>query len=180
MAGTPTRNNQYSRAVWTLGHSTRTFDEFLDLLRAHGVQAVADVRRFPGSRRHPQYGQAPLRSALVEHGIEYRWFEALGGRRTPIPESPNTAWRNRAFRGYADYMATEEFAAGLDALIELARELRTAIVCAEAVWWRCHRALIADALVLRGVEVIHIVDARQNVPHLLTSPAQVVQGELKY
>jgi uncharacterized protein (DUF488 family) len=166
--------------IWTLGHSTRTFDDFLHLLRIHRVQAVADVRRFPGSRRHPQYGQAILRSALAEQGLAYHWFEALGGRRAPTPGSPNTAWRNRAFRGYADYMATEEFAAGLAALLELAGEHRTAIVCAEAMWWRCHRALIADALCARGIEVIHIVDARQSVTHPLTSPAQVVQRELKY
>jgi uncharacterized protein (DUF488 family) len=166
--------------IWTLGHSTRTFDEFLDLLRIHDVQAVADVRRFPGSRRHPQFGQAALHRALADHGLEYRWFEALGGRRTPTPNSPNTAWRNRAFRGYADYMATAEFAAGLAALLDLASERRTAMVCAEAMWWRCHRALIADALCTRGIEVTHIVDARQSVPHPLTSPAQIVQGELKY
>jgi len=166
--------------IWTLGHSTRPLDEFVALLRIHGVQAVADVRRFPGSRRHPQFGQAVLRAALADHGLEYRWFEALGGRRTPAANSANAAWRNRAFRGYADYMATVEFAAALAALIEFAEVLRTAIVCAEAMWWRCHRALIADALCARGIEVIHILDARHSVTHPLTQPAQIVQGELKY
>ncbi len=150
------------------------------MLQQHELQAVADVRRFPGSRRHPQYGQTALRDALVENDIQYRWFEALGGRRTPSPQSTNVGWRNPAFRGYADHMQTALFATGLDALIAWAGGARTAIVCAEAMWWRCHRALIADALCARGFEVIHILDAQHSLAHPLTSPAQIVQGELSY
>ncbi len=166
--------------IWTIGHSTRPLNTFLALLEHYRIEAVADVRRFPGSRRHPQYAQAPLGSALTEDGITYQWIVALGGRRQPRPDSPNTAWRNPQFRGYADYMASKEFEQGLHELLEVAGRFRTTMMCAEAVWWRCHRALIADVLCVRGIKVVHIIDQTRAETHRYTSPARIVQGRLSY
>jgi uncharacterized protein (DUF488 family) len=166
--------------IWTIGHSTRPWKTFLELLTHYQLEAVVDVRRFPGSRRQPQYAQAPLRSALAEHGISYHWIAALGGRRRPRPDSPNITWRNASFRGYADHIASAEFAEGLNELLEVAGRLRTTLMCAEAVWWRCHRALIADVLCVRGIEVLHILDETHTVVHPYTSPARIVQGRLSY
>lgn len=166
--------------VWTIGHSTRPMKTFLALLAHYQVEAVVDVRRFPGSRRQPQYAQAALCSALAEHGIAYYWIAALGGRRRPRLDSPKIAWRNASFRGYADYIASAEFADGLNQLLDIAAHLRTAIMCAEAVWWRCHRALIADVLCVRGIKVVHIIDETHGVVHPYTSPARIVQGRLSY
>ena len=166
--------------VWTIGHSSRPLGSFLDLLVRHHVRGVADVRRFPGSRRQPAYAQDPLRAALERRGIGYAWLPALGGRRRPRADSPNTAWRNASFRGYADHMASAEFASGMDELLALAAERRTAMMCAEALWWRCHRALIADALCVAGIEVQHILDAGHCAAHPLTSPARIVGGRLSY
>jgi uncharacterized protein (DUF488 family) len=150
------------------------------MLAHHRVEAVADVRRFPGSRRQPQFGEEALRRALAEHGIAYRWIEALGGRRRPRPDSPNIAWRNASFRGYADHIVSTEFAEGLSELLEVAAGQRTSMMCAEAVWWRCHRALISDVLCVRGIEVVHIIDETHAVVHPYTSPARIVQGRLTY
>ena len=166
--------------VWTIGHSTRPLQTFLALLEHYQIEAVADVRRFPGSRRQPQYAQAALSRALAENGIAYRWIAAMGGRRRPQPDSPNIAWRNASFRGYADYMASKEFEEGLNELLEVAVRLRTTLMCAEAVWWRCHRALIADLLCVRGINVMHIIDETHAVVHPYTSPARIVQGRLSY
>jgi uncharacterized protein (DUF488 family) len=166
--------------IWTIGHSTRAVDAFLELLAGHRLEAVADVRRFPGSRRYPQYAQAALGATLAAHGIAYRWLPALGGRRRPLPDSHNTTWRNASFRGYADYMETPEFARGMDELIDLAGHSRTTLMCAEAVWWRCHRALIADALCVRGIEVVHILDAGHAATHPYTAAARIVDGRLSY
>jgi uncharacterized protein (DUF488 family) len=166
--------------IWTIGHSTRPLEDFLALLASYAIENVADVRSFPGSRRYPQYGKVELSASLAEHGLGYHWLPALGGRRRVSPNSPNSGWRNASFRGYADYMATTEFAQGLLQLIDLASCARTAIMCAEALWWRCHRSLIADALTVRGIEVIHILDARHSVVHPMTSPARIVRGELSY
>ena len=150
------------------------------MLRAHGIQAVADVRRFPASRRQPQFNEAVLRAWLAEARIGYRWFEALGGRRSPAPDSVNTAWRNASFRGYADYMETEEFAAAFSDLLKYAARQRTALMCAESVWWSCHRALISDALTFRGIEVVHILDETQTKVHPYTSAASIIDGRLSY
>jgi uncharacterized protein (DUF488 family) len=166
--------------IWTIGHSTRSLGEFLELLTHYRIEAVADVRRFPGSRRQPQYAEATLRASLAEHNVNYRWIPKLGGRRRPLPDSPNIAWRNASFRGYADYIGSAEFSDGLDELLEFSAHLRTTLMCAEAVWWRCHRALIADVLRVRGIEVIHILDAKHTVIHPFTSPARIVQGRLSY
>jgi uncharacterized protein (DUF488 family) len=166
--------------VWTIGHSTRPLKTFLALLARYQLEAVADVRRFPGSRRQPQYAQETIHSALAEHGIAYHWIAALGGRRRPQVDSPNITWRNGSFRGYADHIASTEFAEGLNKLLEVAGSLRTTIMCAEAVWWRCHRALIADVLCVRGIKVMHILDVTHAVMHPYTSPARIVQGRLSY
>lgn len=166
--------------VWTIGHSTRPLTEYLELLGRFRIEAVADVRRFPGSRRHPQYGRPALEKTLTERRIEYRWLPDLGGRRQPRPDSPHTAWRNASFRGYADYMDTPEFGRALDELIDLARRRRTTIMCAEALWWRCHRGLIADVLRVRGFEVLHILDDSAPVEHPLTPAARIVDGQLSY
>lgn len=172
--------NIMASMIWTIGHSTRPWDEFLSLLSHYHIQAVADVRRFPSSRRQPQYSQETLRPALVRQNLAYCWLAELGGRRRPRPDSPNTAWRNTSFRGYADHMSSTEFASGLEKLVELSSAQRTALMCAEAVWWRCHRALIADALSVRGIEVVHIMGATQTVVHPYTSPARIVDGRLSY
>jgi uncharacterized protein (DUF488 family) len=166
--------------VWTIGHSTLEWQPFLDLLKAQGIEAVADVRRFAASRRHPQFNAEPMRRALEEAGIEYAAFADLGGRRAPRPDSPNTAWRNASFRGYADYMATPAFQAALARLLGLAAGKRTAIMCAEAVWWSCHRGLIADELKARGIEVLHIAGSGAPKPHPYTSAARIVEGKLAY
>jgi uncharacterized protein (DUF488 family) len=166
--------------VWTIGHSTRPLEVFLALLASFAIDAVADVRSFPGSRRHPQFGKHALEAALAEHGIAYRWLPSLGGRRRPVANSPNTAWRNPSFRGYADYMQTTEFAAGLADLVEVARVFRTSIMCAESLWWRCHRSMIADALLARGIHVEHILGTHESEPHLGTAPARIVDGRLTY
>lgn len=166
--------------IWTIGHSTRTLEKFLDLLAVYRIEAVADVRRFPGSRRYPHFAKEALAGTLPTHGIVYQWLPRLGGRRPVRPDSSNDGWRNASFRGYADYLASAEFAEGLDELLALASERRTAIMCAEAVWWRCHRALIADVLRLRGIEVIHILDATHSTVHPYTSPARIVEGRLTY
>jgi uncharacterized protein (DUF488 family) len=143
--------------LFTVGHSTRTLDELVELLRAAGVTQVVDVRRFPGSWRHPQFGAASLAAGLGEAGIAYRHEPALGGRRKPRPDSVNTAWRNDQVRGYADHMASAEFAAGLAALRAAAAEQPTAVLCAEAWWRQCHRQLLADAMEAAGWEVIHLL-----------------------
>ena len=166
--------------IWTIGHSTRSIDAFVALLRWQTIELLVDVRRFPGSRRHPQFNSGLLADALSENGIAYRHVPELGGRRTARRDSRNTAWRNASFRGYADYMETSEFAAALDKLMAGGATRRTAIMCAEAVWWQCHRSLIADALKARGVEVLHILDGPKLVEHPYTAAARVVDGRLDY
>lgn len=147
---------------------------------SHGVQLVADVRRFPGSRRHPHFAREPLAAFLRTRDIEYRWMPELGGRRTPRPDSQNTGWRVAAFRGYADYMETPEFGDAFAALLDEAHALPTAIMCAEALWWQCHRRLISDALVVSGATVLHIQAPGRAEPHRLLPPAHLVNGRLTY
>jgi uncharacterized protein (DUF488 family) len=167
--------------IFTVGHSTRSADEFGQVLAAHGIERLVDVRQFPGSRRYPHFGAGPLAASLAEQGIEYRHEVALGGRRRATADSPNGFWRNASFRAYADYMATPEFAAALDRMMALAAEKKTAIMCAEAVPWRCHRWLISDALAARGIEVVHLIDAHCNQPHVLNPNAQLdAHGKLTY
>jgi uncharacterized protein (DUF488 family) len=166
--------------IWTIGHSTREIEEFLSVLEAYRVELIVDVRRFPGSRRLPQFSGAAVEQALDVRGIAYSWIPALGGRRRPDPTSANLAWRHPAFRAYADHVATEEFAAGLFELLVLAQGLRTAIMCAEVLWWRCHRRLIADVLTSLELSVVHIRDAQTAEVHRLAAPARFVGGRLTY
>jgi uncharacterized protein (DUF488 family) len=166
--------------VWTVGHSTRPIEEFVRILGAHGIELVADVRRFPGSRRLPHYAADSLESSLAAHGIAYRWFPNLGGRRRPDPASANLGWRHPAFRAYADHIAGEEFAEGLFELTMLAQGLRTVVMCAEVLWWRCHRRVIADVLGFLEVPVMHIRDAATADAHRLAPPARVTAGRLSY
>jgi len=166
--------------VYTIGHSTRPFEEFVALLRDNGVAAIADVRRFAGSRRNPQYGRDVLPAALAAQGIAYRWLPGLGGRRRARPDSPNTAWRHEAFRGYADHMASDEFARGYRELLAYCAAQPSALMCAETLWWRCHRALVSDALVADGIEVIHILGPGKTARHVLRPPARLVDGRLTY
>ena len=167
--------------IWTIGHSTRSIDEFIAALEANQIRLVADVRLLPGSKRYPQFNKEALRDSLGKSGIRYEHFPELGGRRKPKPESHNTAWRNDAFRGYADHMETPEFKDGTERLLQLSQEIGpTAIMCAEAVWWRCHRSLISDFLKARGVEVIHIIGADKRQSHPFTSAARIVDGRLSY
>jgi uncharacterized protein (DUF488 family) len=169
------------QSMWTIGHSTRTAGDFVAALQAHGIRVIADVRLLPGSRRYPHFDQDALAAELAKHGIGYSHFRELGGRRKPRPDSQNTAWRNDAFRGYADYMETPEFAAGVERLTALAEANGpTALMCAEAVWWRCHRGLVADYLKVRGCEVLHIMSDKKAEPHPFTSAARVVNGRLNY
>ena len=167
--------------IWTIGHSTRNIDAFISLLEENGIKLLADVRSLPGSKRYPQFNKEPLAESLNAHGIRYEHFPELGGRRKSEPDSRNTAWRNASFRGYADYMETEEFHKGMERLLALAGEAGpAAIMCAEAVWWRCHRSLISDYLKARGIDVMHILDANKIEPHPFTSAARIVNGELNY
>jgi len=167
--------------IWTIGHSTRKIDTFISLLEAHGIKLLVDVRSLPGSKRYPQFNKETLAKPLQEHGIRYEHFAELGGLRKARPDSQNTAWRNASFRGYADYMEKEEFRKSVERLIDLANETgATAIMCAEAVWWRCHRALISDYLKVHGIDVIHILDANKTEPHPFTSAAHIVDGALSY
>jgi uncharacterized protein (DUF488 family) len=162
--------------VLTIGHSTRPIGELLALLAENHVEVLMDVRRFPGSRRHPQFSRDALAASLAAAGIEYVHEPRLGGRRQARPDSPHTAWRVEAFRGYADHMETAEFAAALDGLIALSRTRTVAILCAEAVPWRCHRRLIADALEARGIEVCHILGPGRTDRHELDPNARVLDG----
>ncbi len=166
--------------VWTLGHSTRTFEEFLALLREHRIELLADVRHFPASARVPWTNREALAAHLEKEGVAYEHLVDLGGYRKVRPDSRNTGWRNPSFRGYADYMDTQGFAAALDRLIALAKERRTAIMCAEAVPWKCHRGLLSDALVVRGVRVVHILGPGKAQDHTLTSFAKVRGGRITY
>ena len=184
--------------IWTIGHSTRAIDEFISLLKENEIKLLADVRALPGSKRYPQFNKDALAESLNAHGIRYEHFPELGGKRKSKPDSRNTAWRNASFRGYADYMETEQFQKGIERLLALTRNdglgsrrkhsdgleaitpCAIAIMCAEAVWWRCHRSLIADYLKARGVEVLHILGANKVDPHPYTSAARIVNGELSY
>ncbi len=166
--------------LFTIGHSTRSIEEFLALLKEHEIELLADVRSIPGSRRVPQFGNEALQASLEGAGIEFYWMPGLGGRRKTSPDSLNTAWRHPAFRGYADYMETDEFALALDELANIACAVPTVIMCAEAVWWRCHRSMIGDAMKWAGFEVRHIMAPGKVEVHPWTSAARVVRGELTY
>jgi len=164
--------------LFTIGHSTRELDDFVALLRENGVERLADIRRFPGSRRYPHFSRDALSQSLREQAIEYIHVPELGGRRKPLPDSPNVFWRNDQFRAYADHMGTDEFRTAVDAL--LASPKRTCVMCAEAVPGRCHRNLLADDLTRRGVEVLHILGPRSIQQHVLNSHARIERDRVVY
>lgn len=169
-----------SPVIYTVGHSTHTLDELVEMLRGHGVERLIDIRTIPRSRHNPQFNRETLSEALHNRRIGYRHMKSLGGLRHPRPDSINAAWRNASFRGFADYMQTPEFTDALEKLIELAAEKPTAIMCAEAVPWRCHRSLIADALIARGYEVRDIMSSTSAKPHELSSFAKVRDQQVTY
>lgn len=167
---------QDAKSVFTIGHSTRSLEELVEMLRAHGVRRLVDVRTVPRSRHNPQFNRDTLAKALRNRRLNYRHMKALGGLRRPRPDSRNSGWRNASFRGYADYMGTDEFSQALERLVELAEEKPTAIMCAEAVPWRCHRSMIADALIVRGYDVRDIMSAT-NAKRRALNPMAKVEGK---
>jgi uncharacterized protein (DUF488 family) len=168
------------KTIWTIGHSTRTFDEFLKLLNSFNIEILVDVRHFPGSRKFPQFNKDSLEESLPKNKIEYKHLVDLGGRRKPEPNSKNDAWRLDSFKGFADYMETEQFQQSLKILKQVASEKNTAIMCAEAVWWSCHRSLISDILKVEGWTVMHIMSENKATEHPYTAPANVIDGKLNY
>ena len=169
-----------NKTVWTIGHSTRTIEELVDMLRSFQIQMVVDIRSYPGSRRYPQFNKESLEISLPENGIQYFHLPNLGGRRKVNPDSKNTAWRNEAFRGYADYMQTDSFKEAIKRLELIAKETRMAYMCSEAVWWRCHRSMVSDYLKAHGWKVMHIMDVGKEEEHPFTEPAKIINGELTY
>lgn len=173
------KTNQ-SKTVWTIGHSTHSLDEFVAMLLSFNIERVVDVRSYPGSRKFPQFNKEALGVSLPANNIQYIHLKKLGGRRKVNPESKNTSWRHVAFRGYADYMETNSFAEGIKEFIEIAQQQRTAYMCSEAVWWRCHRSMISDYLKADGWNVQHIMQIGKSTEHPYTQPARVVDGRLTY
>jgi uncharacterized protein (DUF488 family) len=168
------------KEVWTIGHSTRSIEQFISLLESFDIRMVVDVRHFPGSRRYPHFNKDILQQSLSAHKIGYKHLPDLGGRRKPLPDSINTAWRHSAFRGYADHMQTQEFSHALKELESISMHQPTAYMCSEAVWWSCHRSLISDVLKLKGWMVWHIMDTAKATEHPYTKPARIVDGKLLY
>jgi uncharacterized protein (DUF488 family) len=166
--------------IWTIGHSTRTIEEFIRLLNEYKIEMVLDVRHYPNSRHFPHFNRDRLAQSLAAAGIGYEHLVELGGRRNANPDSHNLAWRNSAFRGYADYMETQPFAAGIKRLLEFALSRRCALMCAEAVWWRCHRSLLSDYFKSHGATVLHILGANKVQEHPYTTAAKIVNGKLSY
>jgi|SRR5690554_917683 len=168
------------KAIWTIGHSTRPLEEFLLLLKTFGIELLVDVRHYPGSRKFPQFNKKNMATTLPKNGFEYKHIIELGGRRKVAPNSKNDAWHLASFRGYADYMETEVFKTALKQLETLANRKRTAIMCAEAVWWSCHRSMISDALKVNGWNVFHIMNDKTATEHPFIQPANVIDGKLDY
>jgi len=166
--------------LWTVGHSTQTLEQLIDSLRAYEISLLVDVRTVPRSRRNPQFNRESLPDDLARAGMTYRHDKGLGGLRKPRKDSTNLGWQNAGFRGYADYMETDEFELRLDALIEVSTSSRVAVMCAEVVPWRCHRSLIADALTARGIDVVHILSGKRGQPHRMTPFARVTEGRVTY
>lgn len=169
-----------NHTIYTIGHSTHHLDDFIKMLQSFHIQTLADIRRFPGSRKYPYFNSEPLAAALKQAGIAYVHLEDLGGRRKTKPDSENNRWRKDAFRGYADYMETEAFTAAMATLEAIALQRLTAYMCAEAVWWRCHRALVSDYLKAKGWTVLHIMAAGKATPHPYTAAARVKNGHVFY
>jgi uncharacterized protein (DUF488 family) len=169
-----------NRSIWTIGHSTRSFEEFAAMLHSFEIELLADIRSYPGSRRLPWFNKEALEISLPRENIQYVHIRSLGGRRKVSPDSKNTSWRNQAFRGYADYMETDAFKDGIKELEGLAMKQRTAFMCSEAVWWRCHRSMVADYLKAGSWKVMHIMGVGIEEEHPYTAPARIVDGRLSY
>lgn len=169
-----------TNTIWTIGHSTHSLDELVSMLHSFQIELLTDIRSFPGSRRYPHFNKGALEVSLPQNNVEYAHIINLGGRRKANPDSANTGWRHVAFRGYADYMETDDFKAGINELQKLAGKERTAYMCSEAVWWRCHRSLVSDYLKLKGWTVIHIMGIAKSEEHRYTAPARIVNGKLIY
>ncbi len=169
-----------SKTIWTIGHSTRSFETFVAMLHSFRIELVADIRSYPGSRKFPQYNKETLEISLPENKIQYIHLKYLGGRRKVLVNSKNTGWRHAAFRGYADYMETDTFKAGIKALEKPALKQRVAYMCSEALWWRCHRSMVSDYLKFHGWKVMHIMGVGKEEEHPYTAPARIVNGKLSY
>ena len=172
--------NAIQKTIYTIGHSTRTLEEFIELLETFSIEMLADVRSYPGSRRYPHFNKENLAKELPLKNILYIHIPALGGRRKTLPESKNTVWKNNAFRGYADYMETNEFKKGIEELENISFKYKTAFMCSEAVWWRCHRSMIADYLKAEGWKILHIINNKNAEEHPYTAPAKIIDGRLSY
>jgi uncharacterized protein (DUF488 family) len=171
---------EMQHTVWTIGHSTHPLEQFIAMLHSFQIAMLVDIRNYPGSRRYPYFNKEALEISLPANGIRYKHLKELGGRRPPLKNSVNTAWRNDAFRGYADYVQTNEFKNAIEKLQVIAQEQRTAYMCSEAVWWRCHRSLVSDFLKWKGWKVMHIMDIGKTTEHPYTKPARIVDGVLRY
>ena len=169
-----------NKSIWTIGHSTRSLEEFIALLDTHAIQILVDIRAYPGSRRYPHFNKESLALSLNSKSIQYHHLAGLGGRRKPLPDSRNSAWRHPAFRGYADYMDSDEFKHQIHELETIAAMNRTVYMCSEAPWWKCHRALVSDYLKVRGWKVFHIITGSKVTEHPFTTPARSAQGQLFY
>lgn len=169
-----------NKTIWTIGHSTRPLEEFIVMLNAFTIKVIADIRSLPGSRKFPQFNKEALEISLPQNNIEYVHIKELGGRRKANRDSKNTGWRHIAFRSYADYMETDAFTNGIIELEKIALQKRTAYMCSEAVWWRCHRSMVSDYLKLHGWKVMHIMAPDKVTEHAYTAPARIVNGELNY
>jgi uncharacterized protein (DUF488 family) len=173
-------NNKLPSDIWTIGHSTRNIENFIEILKSFNIELLADVRSLPGSNRFPHFNKESLARSLKESSVDYTHIPLLGGRRSVKKDSQNQAWKNKSFRGYADYMETEQFKEGIDVLLKLSENKRTVIMCAEALWWRCHRSMISDYLKSLGITVHHIMDISKSEEHVYTAPAKIVNGVLTY
>lgn len=173
-------NQNKSAGIYTIGHSNREIDPFIELLKMNDIEVLVDVRKLPGSTKYPHFNQEELSNTLSSVDILYIYLKELGGRRKQNKDSINTIWKNKSFQAYADHMSTDEFLKGIDILLEYANQKRVAIMCSEAVWWRCHRALIADYLKSTGVDVYHIMSTTSNQLHPFTSAARIRDGKLFY
>jgi len=171
---------QQNKTIWTIGHSTHTLEEFIEMLKSFHIELVVDIRSFPGSRKFPQFNKEALEISLPQNNIQYIHLKNLGGRRKVNPDSKNTSWRHLAFRAYADYMETEAFKEGIKDLEKISTKQRTAYMCSEAVWWRCHRSMVSDYLKVHGWKVMHIMAVGKEKEHPYTEPARIVNGELSY
>ena len=173
-------SEKHQKEIWSIGHSTRTLEHFVEMLHSFNIKFLADIRSFPGSRRVPQFNKENLEISMPANGIDYVHLKLLGGRRAVKKDSKNTGWRHPAFRGYADYMETDDFKTGIQQLEGIAKKHSTAYMCSEAVWWSCHRSMVSDYLKLNGWLVHHIMEVHKATEHTYTQPAKIINGELSY